>query len=396
MASLRLLVVSFCFLAACQARAPLVNTNQKSVVAGEYLVVLKAGSVGLASSANVNVLNSFNINGWRALHVSVESSMLAALRDDSNVELIEANTMEAHISCTEQDAGSEIWGLVRTSSRADNVDYDTEMYWIDADDGSGVDSYIVDTGINIAHVDYGGRASHGFTAPGIGEGNDDLNGHGTHCAGTVGGSTYGVAKNTNLIAVKVMNRFGSGLTTDIVAGIEYVTTQHQASTSKKSVMNISLGSAGDSPAMNGAVEAAIAAGVHAAIAAGNSNADACNFSPARVEDALTTAASNIADDMASFTNYGTCVDVIAPGQDILSTWIGSNTATNSISGTSMAAPHICGWVARYLSTFEDGAPPTPLEVKDYLQANGGTRDVINLEAPKDTTPNIILHAACEE
>ncbi|MDJ8942396.1 S8 family serine peptidase, partial [Clostridium perfringens] len=112
---------------------------------------------------------------------------------------------------------------------------------------------------------------------------------------------------------------------------------------------------GDSPAMNGAVEAAIAAGVHAAIAAGNSNADACNFSPARVEDALTTAASNIADDMASFTNYGTCVDVIAPGQDILSTWIGSNTATNSISGTSMAAPHICGWVARYLSTFPDGA-----------------------------------------
>ncbi|ELU18176.1 hypothetical protein CAPTEDRAFT_210249, partial [Capitella teleta] len=154
MASLRLLVVSFCFLAACQARAPLVNTNQKSVVAGEYLVVLKAGSVGLASSANVNVLNSFNINGWRALHVSVESSMLAALRDDSNVELIEANTMEAHISCTEQDAGSEIWGLVRTSSRADNVDYDTEMYWIDADDGSGVDSYIVDTGINIAHWPY--------------------------------------------------------------------------------------------------------------------------------------------------------------------------------------------------------------------------------------------------
>lgn len=392
MASLRLLIC-LCFLAACQARAPVVNSNLSTVVPDEYLVVLKAGTVGLAS-AHVNILNSFNINGWRALHVSADSRLLSVLREDVNVELIEANVQEVRIDCTEQAAGSEIWGLTRTSS-ADMPDYDSDMYMWDSDDGTGVDSYIIDTGINIAHNDYGDRATHGFTAPGISEGDDDQNGHGTHCAGTVGGTTYGVAKNTNLIAVKVMNRFGSGMTTDIVAGIEWVQQQHEASTHKKSVMNISLGSSGTSPTMEAAVQSAIDAGVHAAIAAGNSNADACFYSPARVEDAITTAASTIGDELASFTNYGTCVDVIAPGSDILSTYIGGNDATASLSGTSMAAPHIAGWVARYLSTFDDGSSvPSPLEVKTYLQGAGGTWDVITLVSPKDTTPNLLLFAAC--
>jgi cerevisin len=382
-------------LAACSAGlAPVFNTNRATIIPGEYLVSLKTGTVGLASVySNMQVLNTFNIHGWTALHVKVEDSDFLALQGDANVDFIEANTMEWSVDCTEQSTTDEIWGLTRTSSR-DLPDYTTGVYMYDVDDGTGVDAYIVDTGIYIGHNDFGDRATHGFTAPGINEGDDDLHGHGTHCAGTTGGTVYGVAKNVNLIAVKVLNRNGAGLTSDIVAGVDYVTASHEASTSKKTTMNMSLGSAFPSPAMETAVQNAINAGVHAVVAAGNSNADACTFSPARVEDALTVAASDINDDMASFTNYGTCVDMIAPGVDVLSAYIGDPDASRTMSGTSMAAPHICGWVARYLSTFEDGQGPTPIEMKDQL-ADLGTWDAINLVPPKDTTPNLLIYSACD-
>ncbi|ELT88748.1 hypothetical protein CAPTEDRAFT_54339, partial [Capitella teleta] len=239
------------------------------------------------------------------------------------------------------------WGLSRVSSRmTPNYEHSTYQY-VDSQDGSGVEVYVLDTGINVEHTDFGGRAEHGFTAPGITEGDDDLNGHGTHCAGSVGGTKYGVAKGVKLIAVKVLGFFGFGSNTDIISGIEYVHQQHTAGS--KTVMNLSLGGAGSSPAMEAALQAAIDAGVHAVVAAGNSNADACSFSPAHLADAITVAASNIKDDMYSSSNHGTCVDVIAPGENIPSTYIGGPDATATLTGTSMAAPHVAGWVARHLS-----------------------------------------------
>ncbi|ELT99098.1 hypothetical protein CAPTEDRAFT_169944 [Capitella teleta] len=389
MASLKLIVLGCCFLAACQASAPVINTHFASAVPGEFIVVLKPGSVGLsASTPQVTILNSFHINDFRALHVKVDDVQLAALREDTNVKVIEAETHEFHADCNSQTSGASIWGLSRTSSRPLPEFTGATYDWTDEDDGSGVNAYVIDTGIYLGHQDYAGRVSHGFTAPGISEGDDDLNGHGTHCAGTVGGTTYGVAKGVNLIAVKVLNRAGSGSTTDVVSGVEYVANQHNSG--DKTIMNLSLGMTGTSIALNEALTAAIAAGANAAVAAGNSNADACNYSPAQVETALTTVASNNADGLPTFTNYGTCCDIIAPGNNILSTYIGGPTATASLSGTSMAAPHVAGWVARYLSS--QSSAPTPAAVKTALQSTA-TPDVITLGS-KVGTPNYLVYAAC--
>ncbi|ELT99088.1 hypothetical protein CAPTEDRAFT_217313 [Capitella teleta] len=246
MASLKLIVLGCCFLAACQASAPVINTHFASAVPGEFIVVLKPGSVGLsASTPQVTILNSFHINDFRALHVKVDDVQLAALREDTNVKVIEAETHEFHADCNSQTSGATIWGLSRTSSRPLPEFTGATYDWTDEDDGSGVNAYVIDTGIYLGHQDYAGRVSHGFTAPGISEGDDDLNGHGTHCAGTVGGTTYGVAKGVNLIAVKVLNRAGSGSTTDVFLAIirsakhsHYKTQLRESNNNTKQTWNV--------------------------------------------------------------------------------------------------------------------------------------------------------------
>src|SRR4029453_3822267 len=199
--------------------------------------------------------------------------------------------------------------------------------------------------IRTTHNEFGGRAVSGFTSINDGNGTNDCNGHGTHVSGTVGGSTYGVAKNVTLVAVRVLDCNGSGTTSGGIAGVDWVTSNHQAG--HPAVANMSLGGV-TSSSLDTAFNNSINDGVTYAIAAGNSNADACNSSPARVPNAITVGATTITDARSSFSNFGTCVDIFAPGSNITSSWNTSDTATNTISGTSMATPHVSG-VAPFFS-----------------------------------------------
>jgi len=263
--------------------------------------------------------------------------------------------------------------------------------------GSGVVAYIIDTGIYIAHNEFKQRVSWGANF--VDTNNIDCNGHGTHVAGTVGGTTYGVAKNVELVAVKVLNCQGSGTWTGVINGIDWVVQQYK-SHKKPSVANMSLGGA-KSATVDKAVELAVEAGVVMVVAAGNSNADACNSSPSGSPSAITIGATTISerlgteeDQRASFSNYGSCVAVFAPGQLIESAWIGSPNAVNTISGTSMASPHVCGAAAVYLSL---NAGKTPADVKSFL-INEATNDVIDLSCPVvgtcNNSPNKLLYTNC--
>ena len=249
------------------------------------------------------------------------------------------------------------WGLARISHR-DGLSFGTFNKYLYAEDGGkGVDVYIIDTGTNVDHVDFEGRAEWSKTIPENDE-DADGNGHGTHCSGTVAGKKYGVAKKANVKAVKVLRSNGSGTMSDVVKGVEHAAEAHLQSVKdakngkkkgfKGSAANMSLGG-GKSPTLDKAVNAAVEVGIHFAVAAGNDNADSCNYSPAAAVNAVTVGASNLADNRAYFSNYGKCNDVFAPGLNILSTWIGSKYAVNTISGTSMASPHIAGLLAYLLS-----------------------------------------------
>ena len=249
------------------------------------------------------------------------------------------------------------WGLARISHRDALGFGDFNKYLYTDDGGEGVDAYVIDTGTNIEHVDFEGRASWGKTIPANDE-DVDGNGHGTHCSGTIAGKKFGVAKKANIYAVKVLKSNGSGTMSDVVKGVEWAANSHTDSLSaakkgkkkgfKGSVANMSLGG-GKSRLLDMAVNAAVEAGLHFAVAAGNDNADSCNYSPAAAEKAITVGASTLADERAYFSNFGPCNDIFAPGLNVLSTWIGSKYATNMISGTSMASPHICGLLAYFLS-----------------------------------------------
>jgi cerevisin len=249
------------------------------------------------------------------------------------------------------------WGLARISHR-DSLSFGNwNKYLYSADGGEGVDVYVIDTGTNTKHVDFEGRAHWGKTIP-TGDADEDGNGHGTHCSGTVAGKKYGVAKKANVYAVKVLRSNGSGTMSDVVKGVEYAVQAHEEAKAaakkgkkkgwKGSAANMSLGG-GKSRVLDAAVNAAVEAGIHFAVAAGNDNADSCNYSPAAAENAVTVGASTLLDERAYFSNYGKCNDIFAPGLNILSTWIGSEHATNTISGTSMASPHIAGLLAYFLS-----------------------------------------------
>lgn len=258
---------------------------------------------------------------------------------------------------------------------------------------------MIDTGANVDHVDFEGRAKWGKTIPENDE-DADGNGHGTHCSGTIAGKKYGVAKKANVYAVKVLRSNGSGTMSDVVKGVEWAAEAHikkaqdakngKARGFKGSVANMSLGG-GSSRTLDLAVNAAVDAGMHFAVAAGNDNSDSCNYSPAAAENAVTVGASTLADERAYFSNYGKCTDIFAPGLNILSTWIGSKYAVNTISGTSMASPHIAGLLAYYVSLQPASdsayavAEITPKKLKEALitvATQGALTDV-----PSDT-PNV--------
>jgi aqualysin 1 len=288
------------------------------------------------------------------------------------VESIEPDQMVA--TMTTQTGAT--WGLDRIDQR--NRPLSGSFTYTAS--GAGVTAYVIDTGIRFSHSQFGGRAVSGFDSVDGGSA-DDCNGHGTHVAGTIGGSTYGVAKSVRLVAVRVLSCSGSGTTSGVISGVNWVTSNHQAG--QPAVANMSLGG-GVSTALDTAVRNSIADGVSYAIAAGNSGANACNASPARVSQAMTIGATDSSDRRASFSNVGSCVDWFAPGVSITSAWWTSTTATNTISGTSMATPHTAGVAALYLQGNPGASPAT---VRSAL-FNLTTKNVI--PNPGSSSPNALL------
>lgn len=345
----------------------------KSALKNSYIVVLKeksnssenaraaerstGGKVGFVYN---NALKGFSLQ----LPPQASERVLEALSKNPNVLRIEEDK-EVFATGTQTNA---TWGLDRIDQQSLPLDaiYNYE------NTADNVTAYILDTGINYSHSDFSDRASFGFDAYG-GDGTD-CDGHGTHVAGTVGGDTWGVAKNVNLVAVRVLDCNGSGTLSGVIAGIDWVTQN----ASGPSVANMSLGG-GFSSSLNTAVKNSVEAGITYSVSAGNSSADACKYSPASTTEAITVGSTASSDARSSFSNYGSCVDIFAPGSGITSAWVGSSTATRTISGTSMAAPHVAGAAALYL---QSNASATPAEVYTAL-FNNSTKNIVTNSNTED-------------
>ncbi len=350
-------------------------------IPGDYIITLRdnvadvdgvAASLAGVHKGTLKHIYKSALKGFAVQHIS--DAAATAIAADARVERVEADQVMSAV-------GSEspaTWGLDRIDQSAlplnNTYDY--------SNDGTNVTVYIIDTGINFGHVDFGGRASKGVDEVTVGGSAADCNGHGTHVSGTVGGATYGVAKNVRLVAVRVLNCQGSGTTSGVIAGIDWVTANRVL----PAAANMSLGG-GLSTTLNQAVARAVSAGVTFAVAAGNSTANACGSSPSSEPSAITVGATDINDGFAYFSNYGSCVDINAPGVNITSDWYSSNTATNTISGTSMATPHVAGAAALYLSANPDA---TPSQVNAALTANATSGAVTAVPAG---TVNLLLNTS---
>jgi subtilisin family serine protease len=385
-----LVVFSIAAVAQASARGQLapLRAAPHGGIAGRYIVVLKgalparptkrseraarAEARRVASSVGVRPLFVYDadVKGFAA---NLTGAQLRALRRSRQVKYVE---QDQRVRELDTQTGAT-WGLTRIDERALDID---GTYSYSAAAGRGVTAYVIDTGIKTDNVDFGSRASFGINT--VDRNNSDCNGHGTHVAGTVAGKKYGVAKLATLVGVKVLNCQGSGTTAGVIEGINWVTEHHVAD---KSVANMSLGG-GASTAMDDAVKRLVDSGVFVSAAAGNDNRNACNTSPARAPTAFTVAASDINDRKASFSNFGPCVDAYAPGVAITSDWIGSPTATNAISGTSMAAPHVAGVAALYLSERTSTPAATSKWILDHATTGlitGNPTDTANRLLYKD-------------
>lgn len=306
------------------------------------------------------------LNGFAA---TLTAEQVCAFKKRPNIEFVEQDqSIQSQVDQT-FTLGNYVWGLDRIDQRSGlNNSYSYTST------GSGVKVYVVDTGIRSDHVDFESRVLKGYSAIKGSASTEDCNGHGTHVSGTIAGTTYGIAKSANLVPVRVLGCNGSGSTSGVIAGLNWIAKNNGSS---KAVANMSLGG-GVSSTLDSAVNNLISKGVVVVVAAGNSTADACNSSPARVANAITVAASDVNDTFASFSNYGKCVDLIAPGVNITSDGIKSNSATAVKSGTSMASPHVAGVIARYLQKNQS---------QPYYETTSGK--ITNV---KNLTPNLFLYA----
>ncbi|MBL0885752.1 S8 family peptidase [Myceligenerans indicum] len=377
--------------ATAQAAVPapegrIVGANAPGSVENSYIVVLENGAVartdvpgkakGLVKKFGGTVENTYS-DAVKGFETTMSESAARRLAADPSVAYVEQNAV-VHATGTQSPTPS--WGLDRIDQQSLPLD-DSYTY---PNSGTGVTAYIVDTGIRMTHQDFGGRAVSGIDTVDGDNDATDCNGHGTHVAGTVGGSSYGVAKNVDLVAVRVLDCSGSGTYAGVIDGINWVASDHAAG--DPAVANMSLGG-GLSQAVNDAVAAAVADGVTFAVAAGNERRNACRTSPASEPTAITVGATTSSDDRASYSNYGECLDIFAPGSSITSAWSTSDTATNTISGTSMATPHVTGAAALVLAAHPGY---TPAQVDDAL-VNGGVAGVVG--NARRGSPNVLLNVS---
>ena len=330
----------------------------------------KAAEAEIQFGAQVHYIYDSAVQGYAAT-LSVQA--VEALRKDADVAYIEQDQV---FTINDTQTGPP-WGLDRIDQRS----LPLSNSYTYATDGQGVHAYIIDTGIRSSHTEFSGRIGAGYDAV-DGGAPDDCNGHGTHVAGTVGGSTYGVAKRVTLHGVRVLDCNGSGTTSGVVAGINWVTTNY--TNTKPAVANMSLGG-GASQTLDTALRNSVAAGVVHVVAAGNETADACNSSPAREPLAITVGATNSSDQRASFSNYGTCLDIFAPGVNILSSWYTGDSAAGSLSGTSMASPHVAGVVALHLASSPSASPADVAASLNNAATTGTVSD------PGSGSPNRLLY-----
>ncbi len=359
-----------------------------ATVPDQYIVVLKSGVTAAANQeaqaiarqagAVVGFTYKKAINGF-----SFKGSQAAVdrLRVLGSVEYISADSVvSANIIQT-----SPPLGLDRTSERF--LPLDNRFTY--SEDGTGVHAYVIDTGIRATHNDFApARATGDFTSIIDGNGTNDCNGHGTHVAGTVGGLTYGIAKNVRLHGIRVLDCFGNGTEAGVTAGVDWVTLN----ATFPAVANMSLGGAGVLPTLNTAVANSIASGITYTIAAGNASSNACMTSPALVPSAITVGSTHPTNDTRSwFSNWGTCLDLYAPGESILSAWFSTDSATNTIDGTSMAAPHVAGVAALYLQNHAAASPTTVLAAIMNAANVSTTVGWPGIVAPMPGDPNVLLH-----
>jgi len=373
-------------------------TGAVEYVPGEYIAVMKKAALAEAHEAVATRFGGKKMaigSRFRAVHLSAGEEGLKELLAHPEVEYVERNQIARaigsvpvngtkKISCPAVQEEPLSWGQKRvTTESAGDV---AASFAHDPNWGAGVTVYVLDTGVRITHEEFGTRAEWGANFAGGAD--QDNNGHGTHCAGTIGGKTYGVAKAAKIVAVKVLSDFGSGSYSGIISGIEW------AAKSGKGVANMSLGG-GYSAALNDAVNAATAEGVIFSNAAGNSNANSCTFSPASAEDGVCVGSTELAskqgaqvDSRSSFSNYGSCNTIFAPGSSIVAAYRGSDSAYATLSGTSMAAPHVAGVLAIGLQA---NPSYSPAQLKQWVVDTALTDKVENAGTG---TPNLMLHVQC--
>ena len=358
-------------------------------IEGRYIVVLKEDlvrmggerstkpdvpsvAVDMASTNGLKVEMAFT-HALPGFVISASPKQIEKLLQDGRVAYIEQDGIVS-INQTQSNA---TWGLDRIDQR-DRPLNGTYTYTTTA---SNVNAYIVDTGILTTHNEFSGRMGSGFTAINDGRGTSDCNGHGTHVAGTVGGTVYGVAKQVRLFPVRVLGCNGSGTNSGVIAGMDWITANHI----KPAVANMSLGG-GASTTTDSAVARMVSAGVTVVVAAGNENQNACNVSPARAPSAITVGSTTSSDARSSFSNFGSCVDIFAPGSSITAAWSTGKTATNTLSGTSMASPHVAGVAALYLA---NNPTATPAQVTQAILNNASSG---RLSSIGTGSPNLMLYS----